>query len=92
MGYSSGTGEQRAFFSGHSLGSEQFQTQICGHLMELVPSLPGLVEFQIFVLVLTAFLLDLSTSHAKSIYFVSGLLTVFPIRSFHISQLNIWVY
>lgn len=84
--------ERKEPFPQPLLGSEPFQTQICGHLMELVLSLPGLVEFQIFVLVLTAFLLDLSTSHAKSIYFVSGMLTVFPIRSSHISQHNIWVY
>lgn len=44
--------------------------------MELPLSHLDLVEFQVFVLVLTAFILDLSTSHDKSIYFVIGMFTV----------------
>lgn len=43
--------------------------------MELLLSCLNLVEFQIFVLMPTAFLLDPSTSHDKSIYFIVGTFT-----------------
>lgn len=44
--------------------------------MELLLSHLDLVDFQMFVSVLTAFVVDLSTSHDKAIYSVIGMFTV----------------